>query len=142
MLVEKVYAIGLETLEGTLGDFLDMYRAAIQTRLLPILDFESKFGGDHYLITHRSESLAHEFLIREWPIDFGGIEEGDTVLKGRPDQANTRLLIHRRPKPEAQAHASEAEGRYFEAAFSKFSLLHGFTPFDFELPDTVGDRIA
>jgi hypothetical protein len=57
----------------------------------------------HDLPANSRKSFAHEFLVRERAIDFGGIEEGDTTLDGRPNQFDRLLCVCRRPVSIAQS---------------------------------------
>ena len=43
---------------------------------------EPELGGDHHLPAERGEGLAHEFLVGEWAVDLGGVEERDASFDG------------------------------------------------------------
>ncbi len=44
------------------------------------IDAEAKLGGNHHLLPNRLERLAHQLFIHEWPVSFGGIEEGHAAI--------------------------------------------------------------
>src|ERR1051325_9995556 len=39
------------------------------------------------------ESWADQFFVRQRPVNLGGVEEGDALLDGCPDQRNCLLLV-------------------------------------------------
>src|SRR5216684_9333604 len=88
------------------------------------IDVETELGCDHDLLADRGKRLAHQFLVGERAVDFGGVEKCNATLDGRPDQRDSRLLIDRRTVAKAQSHAAEPDGRDFQIAVSKFALLH------------------
>jgi hypothetical protein len=57
-------------------------------------------------------------------VDLGGVEEGDAALNGGTNQTDQVLRVWRWPVALAHAHAAEPEGRDFQVADSKLSLLH------------------
>jgi hypothetical protein len=126
VLVEQIDAVGLQPLERGLGDLLDVLRPAVQAALLARIriDIEAELGRDHDLLAHRRERLAHQLLVRERTVDFGGVEKRDAALDGRTDQRDSLLLIDWRTVAEAQSHAAEPDGRNFQSALSEFALLH------------------
>src|SRR5271166_3284176 len=114
--------------ERAFGDLLDVLRPAVQAKplLSPLgVKLESELGGDHDLPFEGGERFAHEFLVVEGAIDFGGIEEGDAAFDGSMDERNHLLLVCGRTVGESHAHAAEAEGGDLEPTFSEFALLHG-----------------
>jgi hypothetical protein len=92
---------------------------------LPIrVEFEAELGRDHDLLAHRRKGFAHEFFVRIRPVGLGRVEEGDAALEGRPNEGDHLLLVGGWAIPEAHAHAAEPDGRDFQVAGSKLSLLH------------------
>src|SRR5437899_6411354 len=91
------------------------------------IEFESKLCGDHHLLAKRSEAFAHEFLVRERAINFGGVEECDAAFHSCAKQRDHLLLIFRRTVPKAHPHAAESDRRHFQPAFSKFARFHSAT---------------
>jgi hypothetical protein len=90
------------------------------------IDIETELGCDRDLRADGGQSFAHQFLVGERAVDFGGVEEGYAAFDGRSDQRDPRLFIDGRTVAEAQAHASESDRRDFEVGFSKFALFHIF----------------
>ena len=87
------------------------------------IDIEAEFGRDHDAFAERRQRLAHQLLVGEGSVDFGGVEERHAALDRAADQRDSRLLIDRRTITEAEPHAAEADGGYFQFV-SKFALLH------------------
>ena len=123
-----------EPLERTLDGLLDVLRPAVQARrtLHPArigvgAKVEPEFGGDHHPVAEGSEGFAHEFFVQERAVDLGGVEECDAAFHGCPDQSGHLLLVFGRAVRKAHSHAAEPEGRNFQAALSKFALLHCFS---------------
>jgi hypothetical protein len=85
---------------------------------------EAELGGDDDAPLEGLERLAHELLVRERPVDLGGVEERDAAFDGLPDEGDHLLLVRSRTEAEAHAHAAEPEGRDLEVAAPQFSLLH------------------
>ena len=63
----------------------------------------------------RLQRLAHEFLVGERAVDFGGVEEGDAALHRRPDERDHLAAVRRRTTVVVQAHAAQADGRDCQA---------------------------
>src|SRR5437667_12025045 len=91
------------------------------------IEFESKLRGNHHLLAKRSEAFAHEFLVRERAINFGGVEKCDAAFHSCAKQRDHLLLIFRRPVPKAHPHTAESDRRHFQPALSKFALFHSVT---------------
>ena len=87
-------------------------------RIIFGVNLEAKFGRDHYLVTEGCESLAHEFFIHEWTVNFSGIEESDAAFDRSPNEGN-HLLSGRRYSSVTwtQPHAAQADGGDFEIVF-------------------------
>jgi hypothetical protein len=130
VLIVQIDHVGLEALERSLDRFLDVLRPAIQgIPLASILRIRSpaELGGNDHPIAEWSKSLAYEFFVREWTVDFGRIEKCDAAFDRRSNQGDSLLLVYRRAVAKAQPHASQPNGRYFQIAFSKFTFLHDFS---------------
>ncbi len=99
VLVEKIDDIGPESLERGLRDFFDMFRPTVQPSLFAGvgINFEPELGGDHHLLTERSERFTHEFFIFERTVHFGGIEEGDAEFHGRSNQGDPFVFVQGGP---------------------------------------------
>src|SRR5580658_9422763 len=95
MLVEEIDNFGLEPPEGSLGNFLDVRRAAVQARLLAgsRIEFEAELGGDDHAIAKGSEALTDEFFVGERAIDFSGVEESDAAVHGVGQKRDHLLLV-------------------------------------------------
>jgi len=77
VLIEQIDDAGLEPLERGLRDLFDVLRPAIQAALLACarIDVEAETGCDHDLLADRGKRLAHQFLVGERAVDFGGVEK-------------------------------------------------------------------
>ena len=125
MLIEQVDHISPESFQRGVSNLLNMFWPAIETRLLAFgTNFEPEFRRDHHLLTKRNETFAHEFLVRERPINFCGVEKCDAAFRRCAKQRDHFLLIFRRAVRKAHSHAAESDRRYFQAALSKFALFH------------------
>ena len=124
MLVEQVDDIGLQALQRSSGNLLDVFGTAVQPRLLGIFDVESELRRDHDIFAKWREGFADKFFVRERAVDFSGIEERYATVDCRANQCDSSLLVHRSAVALAQAHAAEPDGRNFKIAFSEFSFLH------------------
>jgi hypothetical protein len=74
------------------------------------IDVEAELGGDHDVVAEGLQGFAHEFLVGEWAVDLGGVEEGDATLDGRADQRDPLVLVCGWAVAEAQSHAAEPDG--------------------------------
>ena len=117
----------LSRFSDAFSDLLDVIRDGCPARCI-VLGRWNQLNPNLVAITtrvaDRRESLADELLVGERAIDFGGVEEGHASLDRRPDERDHLLLVRGRAVGKAQAHAAEPDGRNFEAALSKFALLH------------------
>src|SRR5258708_517838 len=75
------------------------------------------------------QGLAHQFLIDERTVDFGGVEEGNSPLHRLVDEFNYFFFVPRQAVGLAHPHTAEADGRDFQTAFTQFALLHDFLSF-------------
>jgi hypothetical protein len=74
--------------------------------------------------TERAEGLTDHLFVGKWPVELGGVEEGDPALERAADQVDAFLFRDLGPAAEVEAHAAEANGRNLEAAAAEFTLLH------------------
>src|SRR5579872_6221175 len=130
VLVEKVDDVRFKPLERCLGDLLDMFRPAIEPRLLARgrIEPETELRGYRHTFAHGSERFADQLFVGERTVHFGGIEERHAEFHSLADQGNHLLLVRGRPIAEAHAHATEADGRDLLAAFPECSLVHAGSP--------------
>src|ERR1700704_3294860 len=63
VLIEEVDRIDLEALERGLGDLFDVPGPTVQTALLASFELEPELGGNHHLMTHRSQRFADELFV-------------------------------------------------------------------------------
>ena len=71
------------------------------------------FVAMNHLVADGRERLADEFLVREWPVDFGRVEEGDAAVD--------RWLSPMHPSPIAETSSSIPEPG---AALGTLAPLH------------------
>src|SRR5580704_8349616 len=89
----------------------------------------AELGGDHDLVAERSEAFADEFFVDERSIDLSGVEESDAAVDASMKKLDHLLLVFRRTKTKAHAHAAEADFRNLKTAFAQFAFLHSRFPF-------------
>ena len=78
VLIEEIDVLGLESLERALRDLLDVLWPTVQadpTLLTGGIELEAEFGGDHHSLAEGRQGFAHELLVHERAVHFGGIEE-------------------------------------------------------------------
>ena len=63
------------------ANLADVRRPAVETRLLAVLDSEAELRRDDDLIAHRAERFTDEFLVHEWPVHLGRVEEGEARVR-------------------------------------------------------------
>src|ERR1019366_5145673 len=135
VLIQQVDGFDFEPLERAFDGFLDVLRPAIQlrrctghaTRILAGTDVETEFSSNYYLTAVRSERFTHKLFVQERPVDFGGIKERNATINGGMEQSCHLLLVLGRTVRKAHSHATEADGRDFQIAFSKCAFLHCFS---------------
>src|SRR5207249_11461228 len=111
MLVKQVNRLDFEPFERSLNHSFDAFRLAGHTTLLAAVAIESELRGNDYLPTERGECFAHEFLVGERAIDFGGVEEADALFHGCTDDVDHLLFVAGWPVSEAHAHTTQTNGR-------------------------------
>ena len=78
------------------------------------VDIPAELRGDDDLIADGSQSLTHEFLIREWPVCFRRVEDRHAALGGGANDPDAFLPVCRRTVAVAQAHATVSDSGYFQ----------------------------
>src|SRR5580698_1653077 len=68
---------------------------------------EAELGGDHHLITKRSQRFADQLFVSERTVDLGGVKECNATFDGRPDQRDHLLCVSRGTETETHSHAAE-----------------------------------
>ena len=68
----------------------------------------AELGGDHHLSLERLQRFADQFLVRERPIHFRRIEEGDAALDSLVKKSD-HLLFVGRLVAKTHSHAAEPE---------------------------------
>jgi hypothetical protein len=121
VLVEKVDRIDLEPPERRLRHRADVLGPAVHGAGA---ELHAELGRDHDLAPDGRERLANQLFVRERTVRLGGVEEGDTMVDGRPDELDHLRAIRRCAVREAHAHAAQADGRDLQPALSKLTLLH------------------
>ena len=76
--------------------------------LLAVFDAEAEFGGDGHLAAPALQRPAEQFLIDEWAIDLGRVEEGAAEFDGAV-QGGDRFGLVGRTVGLAHAHAAKAD---------------------------------
>src|SRR6185503_5650833 len=72
----------------------------------------------------RFERLADEFLVDEWAVHLGGVEERDTTFDGRAQQGDVRRPIRPRAVALAHPHGAEPDRRDAQTV-AEVTLQHG-----------------
>ena len=125
MLIEQIEHVCPESFQRSLSNFLNVLWSTVDADLLAFgTDLESELGGDHHSLTHWSQRFADELFVREWAVNFSGVEERDASFHCCSQKRDHLLLILRRTVARAHSHAAESDCRYCQTALSKFTLLH------------------
>src|SRR5205807_499576 len=128
MLIEQIDGVDPEPFQRPLDGLFDVLRSAVQTDWMRIffgVNLETELGRDHHLVTHGSESLAHQLFIHERTVNFSGVEESDAAFDRCPNERN-----HLLPCPchcavtRTQPHAAKPHRRDFKTPCSEIALLH------------------
>ena len=82
MLIEEIDVIGFQAFERCLGNGADVLRPAVEA-IRRLTAHKAEFCRDNNLIADRTECVAEEFLVREWTVGFGGIEERNAEIHSR-----------------------------------------------------------
>src|SRR5262249_7100770 len=131
MLIEQINGIDFEPLERGIGHLFDMVRPAIQTRrslhasrIELGIKIKTEFRRYHDLSTKGGERFAYKLLIRERPVHFSGVEEGDAALDGCAYESDHFLLVGGRAIGKSHSPANKTESGNCEVAVSEFAVLH------------------
>lgn len=98
---------------------------AIVGVVLAILKVKAEFGGDDHATPTALQGFAHEGLVAEGAVSFGGIEKGNSQLHDLADQGNGFAFGKKGRVALRQSHTTVAEGGHFEVARAKRSCFHG-----------------
>src|SRR6185312_15614409 len=123
MLIKEINYVGLEAFQRSLSHRPDSFRLAVGALAWDAV-FETKFCCDDDFVAKRGQCLADKFFVRKRPVRFGSIKERHAAVKSRANYLDGLILFQRRAKAETQSHATEAQGRNFQPAFSQCALLH------------------
>jgi hypothetical protein len=77
-----------QTLQSSVGYYLDVLRAAVGAKAAPAslrVDLKAELCSDSDLVANGLECLAHKLLVREWSIRFRRIEMSYTTFMRRAD---------------------------------------------------------
>jgi hypothetical protein len=117
MLKKQVDRIRSETLQGCLGDRLDVFRPAVQpaTPLSRLkVNIKAELGCDNNFALERRKRFAHQCLIDEGTVSLGGIKESHAAVHGRPKEGDHLAPVRRCPVIAGRPHAAKAQRRYFQ----------------------------
>ncbi len=97
MLVEEVDRLRLQASQRGIGDFVNVFRAAVGAASPRSIrrDVEAELGRDCDAVPKRRERLSHKFLVCERAVSFGGVEEGDAALDRRVQERDHFLPVAR-----------------------------------------------
>src|SRR6185369_16464485 len=110
MLIKEIDAVSLQSLQRRLRNFLHMLRPAISTNLLAALaESKTELRCNYNFIAKGSDRLADHFFVRERPVSFGGIEEGDAAFERRANEFDCFLFISGRSIAVAQTHTAQSQ---------------------------------
>jgi hypothetical protein len=142
VLVEQVDAVCSEPAKRCLCDLADVIGAAVKAADTIIgRDVETKFGGDHHLLTDRRQRISNNFFIGVRAIELGSVEQRDPMLMRSTDQLDGVLAIGCGPVDPAEIHAAETQFRHFKATLTKRALFHLQSLRKLtEIPAFMGDR--
>ena len=99
VLVKQIYDVGLQPLEGSLRNRLNVRRTAVHApTTFPCLEIniETELRCNDDSAPEGRERLPEKFLVCEGTVCFGGVEEGNSTLDSPLDQRDSRLLINGR----------------------------------------------
>jgi len=123
MLVEEIDAVGAEPLEHTFHDHFDVTGPAVEPwapHASVLIDVPAELRCDYHLVSKRCYGLAEDSLRFMRAVRFGGVEERDATVEGRPnDVDHLGPVRHRRFIPAAHVLNAEANAGHLQA--SEFS---------------------
>jgi hypothetical protein len=125
MLIEEIDPICLEPPERGLGNLSNVGRATVDAgHLFALLDFEAELGREDDLVPDRRQGFADQLFVRERTVDFGGVEEGDSCVHGRPEDRDPLRPTRAAAVAGIEAHAAKAQSRDLQTALAECALLH------------------
>ena len=107
-----------ETPQGALDGGLHVCGAAVDhTGSAAGVGDEPELGGDLHLIAAAVEGLADDLLTEVGTVDLGGVDVGDTEIKGPMDGADGLVVVEASPGrvDAGHGHRAEADAGDFEA---------------------------
>src|ERR1700723_3424624 len=126
MLVEQIDVIDAEPEKRGVGNLADAFGPTIGSAGRLPRKVHTKFRRDNGVVPAPLERPPEEFLVDIRAIGLRSVKEGDTEINCAVDRRD-RLRLIRFAVILAHSHAAEAESRNFQAAISKFALLHCFS---------------
>src|ERR1700722_1484886 len=127
MLVEQIDVIDAEPEKRCVGDLTDVFGPTIGSAGRAARMVHTKFRRDNGVVPAPSERPTEEFLVDIRAVYLRSVEEVDSEIKCAVDRGHRLRLIRRFAVILAHSHAAEAESRNYQAAISKFALLHCFS---------------
>src|SRR5215204_7207164 len=129
VLVVQVDVVGAQPAQGVVDRPPDAVGVAGHSAALDAIlgEREAELGGDFDLVPDGFEGFADDLFIGERAVHLGGVEEGDALVHGVPDQGD-RVLTRRAAGVAVragEAHAAQANLRHGQAVASEGALLHG-----------------
>ena len=126
VLVVEVDGVDAEALQRALGRARHLVGAQHPPTRLAFhrVDVLSELGGDDDAVSERCQGLSDELLVGVRAVGLGGVEEGDAAVHRSMDQRGHLVGVGTVAVPTGHAHASEPDGRDFEAAGSEDACLH------------------
>src|ERR1700730_7781795 len=122
VLIEQIDSVGVQALEGLIGDKADPFGPAVPSRRV-VTVLPSKFRGDDQLVAHRREGLAH-YLFVCLAVGLGRVKQRHAALNGCPDHLDGLIRTRGRAQAVRQPHAAKPDRRHFKTAISQIALLH------------------
>src|SRR5436190_18712697 len=83
---------------------------------------------EHDLVATVANGLADEPLVREWPVNVGGVQKIDAEIQRSANRRN-RLRVVTLTVELGHSHAAETDGRDHRTAAPKLTSLHDVTVF-------------
>src|SRR2546423_989760 len=129
VLVIKINVVGSQATQTAFAGPANVIRPAIHAASFGIcgIAHDSEFRRNDQFLALALGSAADEFLILEWAINVGGIEESDSEFDSAMNGRN-RFGIVTRAIEFRHTHAAESEGGNSEAGAAKRTGLHKRAP--------------
>src|SRR5262245_17916599 len=114
VLVVEVEVVDSEALERCFAGLTDVGGVAAATPPLSVLAaYVAELRGEHDVLATSGDGAPDEPLVRERPVDVGGVEEVDAEAERAVDRRQSLLLVAR-PVELGHAHAAEPDRRHLE----------------------------